>query len=221
MVRPTSIAIAGIHTDIGKTITSAVLCQALEADYWKPVQAGSLEHTDSMQVQQLLHNSSSKVHPEALQLQLAASPHKAAAAEQVQFDFRQLRLPQTDNLLLVETAGGLLSPLDQQHTMADFIGHFNLPALLVTRHYLGSINHTLLCIENMRQRGLNLLALVVNGPRDTASEDFIQSYSGGLPLLYIGQLPALQADAVAAEARLLRPQLQQHLPAYCKPDLIF
>ena len=78
------IAIAGIHTDIGKTVVSALLCQALQADYWKPVQAGSLQHSDRMQVQSLLDNPVSKIHPEALQLQMAASPHAAAAAEQLQ-----------------------------------------------------------------------------------------------------------------------------------------
>lgn len=212
MSRSKSIAIAGIHTDIGKTIVSALLCQALEADYWKPVQAGSLEHSDRMQVQHLLDNPVSKVYPEAIQLQLAASPHKAAAAEQHFFDFRAFTFPVTDNLLLVETAGGLLSPMDGQNTMADFIGYFEMPVLLVTRNYLGSINHTLLCLEVMRQRGMNLLGLIVNGTRDSATEDFIKAYSGVSPVFYTNELKELDKATVKAEATLLRQQLIRYLP---------
>lgn len=207
-----TIAIAGIHTDIGKTVVSALLCQALKADYWKPVQAGSLQHSDRMQVQSLLDNPVSKIHPEALQLQLAASPHAAAAAEQVRFDCRQLSFPETNNLLLVETAGGLLSPMDQERTMADFILHFKMPALLVTRNYLGSINHTLLCIEVMRQRGINLLGLIINGARDAGTEDFIKNYSGISNVFYTHELTALHAAQVKEEALLLRQQLQQSMP---------
>ncbi len=214
MSQPRSIAIAGIHTGIGKTIVSALLCEAWGADYWKPVQAGSLEYSDSRQVRELLTEPANRVHPEAVQLELAASPHKAAAAEHNLFDFRDFVFPQTPNLLITETAGGLLSPIDQQYTMADFIGHFNLPLLLVTRNDLGSINHTLLCLELIRQYGLNLLALVVNGPRDTASEDFIRSRSGDLPFIYSPELDTLDAIHAATAARLLRPQLDLALPDY-------
>lgn len=207
MSRPERIAIAGIHTDIGKTIVSALLCQALEADYWKPVQAGSLDHSDSMQVQQLLDNPVSRVHPEAVRLQMAASPHKAAAAAQQHFDFREFTFPHTSNLLLVETAGGLLSPMDGQHTMADFIRHYDLPVLLVTRNYLGSINHTLLCLEVMRQRGMHLLGLIVNGPPEATTEDFIKSYSGVHPVFFTSELPLIDKAAIKAAAVLLRQQL--------------
>jgi dethiobiotin synthetase len=206
------IAIAGIHTDIGKTVVSALLCQALQADYWKPVQAGSLQSSDRMLVQSLLDNPISKVHPEALQFRLAASPHTAAAAEQVHFDCRRLSFPETANLLLVETAGGLLSPMDQDHTMADFILHFDMPAILVTRNYLGSINHTLLCIEVMRQRGINLLALVINGNRDAGTEDFIKNYSKINNVFYTSELTTLNPIQVKEEALLLRRQLQQSIP---------
>lgn len=217
MSQPRSIAIAGIHTGIGKTIVSALLCEAWQADYWKPVQAGSLEYSDSRQVYDLLSVPANRVHAEAVQLQMAASPHKAAAAEQRPFDFRDFIFPQTDNLLLAETAGGLLSPIDQQHTMADFIAHFDMPMVLVTRNYLGSINHTLLCLEVIRQRGLNLLALVVNGPRDAASEDFIRSRSGDLPFIYSPELDMLNADRAAAAVPDLRRQLAAALPAYGIP----
>ena len=214
MVQPRSIAIAGIHTGIGKTIIRALLCEARGGDYWKPVQAGSLEYSDSRQVEVLLREPGNRVHPEAVQLRLAASPHKAAAAEQNLFDFRDFTFPKTPNLLITETASGLLSPIDQQHTMADFISHFNLPLLLVTRNYLGSINHTLLCLELIRQYGLNLLALVVNGERDTASEAFIRSRSGDLPFIYSPELDPLDPIQASTAARLLRQQLDLVLPDY-------
>lgn len=212
MSRTEHIAIAGIHTDIGKTIVSALLCQALQADYWKPVQAGSLEHSDRMQVQRLIDNPFSQVHPEAVQLQMAASPHKAAAAELQYFDYRTWSFPVTGNLLLVETAGGLLSPMDQHHTMADFIQYYNMPLFLVTRHYLGSINHTLLCLEVLRQRGMNLLGLIVNGAADPASEDFIKNYSGISPVFYTPELNLSDATGIKAATSQLRQQLELQLP---------
>lgn len=201
------VAIAGIHTDIGKTIVSAILTEALQADYWKPVQAGAPDHTDRMTVQGLISNSRSRCHPEAICLQLAASPHHAAARENREYDCHQFTFPDTDNLLLVETAGGLMSPVDAQHTVADFIVYHKMPAILVTQHYLGSINHTLLCLELMRQRGIPLLCLVVNGHRDEASESFIRRYTGDSPVLFTGMLDRLHPEEVNAAAEQLKPSL--------------
>ncbi|WP_198666954.1 dethiobiotin synthase [Taibaiella helva] len=210
------IAIAGIHTDIGKTIVSAILTEALQADYWKPVQAGTLEHSDRMTVQELISNTRSRCHPEAIRLQLAASPHHAAACENREYDSCQFLFPETDNLLLVETAGGLMSPIDADHTVADFIACHKMPAILVTRHYLGSINHTLLCLELMRQRGIPLLCLVVNGHRDEASESFIGRYTGDSPVLFTGVLDPLNPGQIRDAAQQLKTSLsflyEQHQP---------
>lgn len=211
MASPKTIAIAGIHTGIGKTIISAVLTQALKADYWKPVQAGELDNTDRMTVQRLVANEQSVFHPEALALQMAASPHTAAASENIAVDCRDFTVPQTDNTLLIETAGGLLSPMDDRYTMADFISHHQLPAVLVTRHYLGSINHTLLCLEVMRQRQIPLACLVINGPVDEASESFIRNYTGAGPVLHIPELKALDREAVSTIAATLDRSLLQSI----------
>ncbi|WP_205529540.1 dethiobiotin synthase [Taibaiella koreensis] len=198
------IAIAGIHTDIGKTIVAAILTEALQADYWKPVQAGAPDQTDLMTVQQLVSNPVSRCHPEAIRLKLAASPHHAAACENKTYDCREFQFPLTDNLLLVETAGGLMSPVDARHTVADFIQYHQMPAILVTRHYLGSINHTLLCLELMKQRGIPLLCLVVNGPRDEASEAFIVPYAGSSPVIYTEQLNELTPEQISLAAQWLK-----------------
>lgn len=202
-----SIALAGTHTDIGKTITAAVLATALDADYWKPVQAGALDQTDTMTVRSLTPDHII-THPEAMRLQMAASPHLAAASEGVSIDHTKFAWPQTDNTLLVETAGGLLSPMSDHTTMADFISHYGMPAFLVTRHYLGSINHTLLCIEVMKQRGIPLLGLIISGDPHEPSEGFIRNYTGVDKMLYVPQLAQVSKESVRSAAAALKEQLK-------------
>ena len=108
---PRAIGIVGIHTGIGKTITSAVLVEALKADYWKPVQAGDLNNSDSMQVARLVANEKSKVHEEAFRFTQPLSPHKAAKIDGIELSINSFDLPKTDSLLVIETAGGLHSPM--------------------------------------------------------------------------------------------------------------
>jgi len=206
-----AIAIAGIHTDIGKTVVAAIVTEALRADYWKPVQSGSLDNSDSMTIKNLLSNTQSVVHPEAVQLQLAASPHKAARHENRIVDFREFELPQSNQTLIVETAGGLFSPIDENGTMADFLQRQQLPALLVTRHYLGSINHTLLCIEAMKQRGIPLLGLIVSGEPDEHSERFIRNYTGTSSVFHTGELKVINKTTIHEVAARMRPWLQNLL----------
>jgi dethiobiotin synthetase len=135
------IAIVGIHTGIGKTITSAVLTEALQADYWKPIQAGELDNSDTITIKNLISNTKSVLHPEAYQLGLAMSPHTAAEKENKHITLSSIVLPQTDNLLLIETAGGLHSPINHQQTVLDLILHLKTSVILVSKNYLGSINH--------------------------------------------------------------------------------
>ena len=199
------IAILGIHTGIGKTITSAVMTEALGANYWKPVQAG-LEERDTDTVSRLITNGPARVHPEAVQLKMPASPHTAAAAEGITIDHKSFLFPKVDAPLLVETAGGVLSPISHNATMADFVAHFQLPAILVSQNYLGSINHTLAAIEVIRHRGIPLLGIVMNGIPDPSSESFIESYTG-VPI--IARVPAfvqLNNDSIVASANDLDPR---------------
>lgn len=161
--------VTGIGTSVGKTIVSAVLCEQLKADYWKPIQAGDLHFTDSDQVRQLTSNGITKIHPEAFRLQLAASPHQSAKEERIEICPGDFILPKTDNRLLVEGAGGIFVPISPTFFMIDLIKQLEADVILVSRNYLGCINHTLMSIEVLRQNHIPLKHLVLNGdfPEDT------------------------------------------------------
>ena len=201
-----SIAILGIHTGIGKTIASAVLAEAMNADYWKPVQAGT-EERDTLLVRQLITDGSSRAHDESVLLSQPLSPHTAAAMDTVEIDYAQFAWPKTDKTLLVETAGGILSPMTARATMADFVTHFKLPAILVTQNYLGSINHTLMSIEVLKNRGISLLGIVVNGIANESSENFITQYSKIPVIARIPQFEKLDRNSIKACAAEIKHSL--------------
>ncbi|RQO32543.1 dethiobiotin synthase [Taibaiella sp. KBW10] len=167
--------LTGIGTDVGKTICAAVLTAYFQAEYWKPVQAGSLSYTDSMRVRELTGHYT---HPEAYRLQLAASPHNAAAKEHIHIKLDHIQLPDTDQQLIIEGAGGLFVPLSDQVFMIDLIAQFAIPAALVVRDYLGCINHSLLSIQALRQRKIPLSYLILNGTFDPDTERVICMYIG-------------------------------------------
>ncbi|PJJ59826.1 dethiobiotin synthase [Hymenobacter chitinivorans] len=179
---PERLFVTGIGTDVGKTVVAAILTQALQADYWKPVQAGLEPTTDTATVRNLVSNPHSVFHPEAYRLQLPASPHAAAAAEHLTIQAGAFQLPVTANHLVVEGAGGLLVPLAPGLLLADLIAPLGLEVVVVSRNYLGSINHTLLTLEALQQRGLRVRGLVFNGEPTPATEDFIAQHTG-LPIM--------------------------------------
>ncbi|AZA83634.1 dethiobiotin synthase [Chryseobacterium lactis] len=159
--------ITGIGTEIGKTVCSAVLVQYFKAEYWKPVQSGDLHYTDSHKIEAWTDHTI--CHPETYRLQLAASPHQSARAENRQINLDDFQLPQTENSLIVEGAGGVMVPLSDNRFMIDLIDLLQLPAALVVRNYLGCINHSLLSIMALQQRNIKLEYLILNGefPEDT------------------------------------------------------
>jgi dethiobiotin synthetase len=204
-----AIAIAGIHTGIGKTIVSAVIAEALAADYWKPVQAGELDNSDTIIVSQLISNGLSRVHTEAVQLTQPISPHAAANIDNISIDYKNFTFPQTDKILIIETAGGLHSPMNHEATMVDFITHYQLPVILVSNNYLGSINHTLMSVEVMKARGINLLGIIINGDRNNDSETFIEQYSK-LPIIaHIPQFEELTHENITQQALIIQGALRQ------------
>lgn len=205
-----SIAIAGIHTGVGKTIASAVIAEALGADYWKPVQAG-LEECDTDRVRQLLTDGHMRVHPEAVRLLRPLSPHAAAEAEGIAIDFTRFHWPQTGKPLVVETAGGLLSPMSATTTMADFIAYYHLPVVLVLQHYLGSINHTLLSLEVLKSRKIPLLGVVISGPENESSESFIAGYGAITEFAHIPYLAVVDQPAVSQCAAQIRERARKYL----------
>ena len=206
-----AIAIAGIHTGIGKTVASAVIAEALAADYWKPVQAGELDASDTLKISQLISNGMARVHTEAVRLTQAMSPHAAATIDGVSIDYTNLSFPKTDKILIVETAGGVHSPINSQATMADFMQHYSLPALLISNNYLGSINHTLLSIEALKNRNIPILGIIINGEANSTSESFIEQY-GGIPVIaHIPHFAELTHDNIVQEALKIQNALRQRI----------
>ncbi|QES91279.1 dethiobiotin synthase [Empedobacter brevis] len=164
--------VTGIGTGIGKTIVSAILTEALQADYWKPVQSGDLDRSDSELVKSLT-SGNIIIHQERYQLQLAASPHQSAKKENIEIKLTDFSLPVTSNHLIVEGAGGLFVPLNEKEFMLDVIQHLNLPAVVVSTNYLGCINHTLLTIEALKNRGILIDLFVFNGEFDEDTHQII------------------------------------------------
>ncbi|MBY0347632.1 MAG: dethiobiotin synthase [Hydrotalea flava] len=177
------IFVTGIDTNVGKTIVSAILTQALKADYWKPVQSGDLQNTDTMKVKSLVNNPDTVYHPEIYKLSQPLSPHAASEIDRVTINLEDFNLPETENHIIIEGAGGLMVPLNNQCLIADLISHLGVSVVLVSRNYLGSINHTLLTIQELRRRNIPVLGIVFNGEHTPQTEIFIQQYSQ-LPVLF-------------------------------------
>lgn len=178
-----SIIIAGIHTGIGKTICSSVICQALGYDYWKPVQAGDLENSDSVFIKKNVSNPFCTIHRESYRLRIAASPHYAAATEGIEIKKDDFVLPVSSNNIVVETAGGIMTPLSNDLLNIDLIEQLQLPVILVAANYLGSINHTLLSWSVLQNRKIKTLGIVFVGEAVNASQQYILAHTK-LPLLF-------------------------------------
>lgn len=169
--------ITGIDTEVGKTMISAIVTEALEADYWKPIQAGDLDNSDTHKVERLISNKKTKFHKNTFALMTPMSPHAAAEIDGVTVSSKTIIRPETDNDLVVEGAGGLLVPISDSETIADLIAPTD-KVILVSRHYLGSINHTLLSIEALRCRGLDCFGIIYSGNETKTTEDIIEKMSG-------------------------------------------
>lgn len=164
--------ITGISTNVGKTIASAILVEALEADYWKPIQAGELDNSDTKKVQSLVSNSKSKFHPNAFALKTPMSPHAAAEIDGISIDIKKIKVPKTKNNLIIEGAGGLLVPINNTQTVLDLIQP-DYKVIVVSRHYLGSINHTLLTINLLKEKGFDV-SIIFSGHEHKTTEDIIK-----------------------------------------------
>ncbi len=208
-MNPNRFFVSGIGTEVGKTVVSAILVKALQADYWKPVQAGDLLFSDSMKIAEWVPGA--RIHQEAYRLQTPMSPHAAADIDGIQIDLNAFELPATDNSLIVEGAGGLLVPLNEKDHMLDLIERLKLPVILVSRHYLGSINHTLLSLEALKARNIPLAGLIFNGKEHPTTERIIQQIGGIRPVGRIEELPDLQPNTIVQAARQLRKALAEAL----------
>jgi dethiobiotin synthetase len=198
--------ITGISTDVGKTIASAIIVEALQADYWKPIQAGDLEHSDTHKVQALVSNTQSQFHTNSYALQTPASPHLAAAKDGITIDLNQIQEPLTNHHLVIEGAGGVLVPLNETQSVVDIIQP-DYKVIVVSRHYLGSINHTLLTVEALQNRKLTIAGIVFSGEENTSSESIILNRTG-LPCIgRIAQEPYFDTNVVLEYADLFRDNL--------------
>lgn len=196
--------VTGTDTDVGKTMVSAWLVRSWGADYWKPVQSGCLSDSDTDSVRRL--NPSARFHAPACLLKAPLSPHEAAALEGRSVRLEDFHLPSTGNLLVVEGAGGALVPLNDRDLMADLMACLGLPVLVVARSGLGTINHTLLTLEALRRRGLDVAGVVLNGPPNAANRQAIEHHG---QVAVLGELPRLSGP----DALLEHPPIAWRPPA--------
>lgn len=189
------VVITGIGTGIGKTVCSAVVCEALGADFWKPVQAGELDQLDSDFVARM--TSQTNVIPAVELLTQPLSPHEAARLDEKVLDESQFELPPFMRNTVIEGAGGVMVPLNEEGLcFLDLFQMWGLPVYVVTKHYLGSINHTLLTINALFHREIEIAGIIVNGNRVDASERMYRNYFPTIPITYIPELAELTPESI-------------------------
>ncbi len=198
--------ITGIGTDVGKTISSAIITEALHADYWKPIQAGDLENSDSHKIKCFLSNEKTVIHPNSYALNTPASPHLAAELDGIVIDLKKITEPKTENHLVVEGAGGVFVPLNSNDCVIDLIQN-EYKVIVVSRHYLGSINHTLLTIEALQNRKIAVVGIVFSGDENKATESIILSKTGVKCIGRIEQEPYFDKNVIKEYADLFREKL--------------
>ena len=192
--------ITGISTEVGKTISSAIVVESLQADYWKPIQSGDLDNSD-------ISNSISTFFPSSYEFDYPASPHLSAQMEGRHIELAHIKRPHSSNTLVIEGAGGLFVPLNERNTILDLM----LPTdkiVLVSRHYLGSINHTMLSVEALQRRGLNIFGIIFSGEENTATESWIASYTQ-IPIIgKIEEEPFFDKNTIKKYADLFKKNLK-------------
>ena len=199
--------ITGISTEVGKTMSSAIVVESLQADYWKPIQSGDLDNSDTMKVKSLISNSISTFFSSSYEFDYPASPHLSAQMEGSHIELAHIKRPHSSNTLVIEGAGGLFVPLNERNTILDLM----LPTdkiVLVSRHYLGSINHTMLSVEALQRRGLNIFGIIFSGEENTATESWIASYTQ-IPIIgRIEEEPFFDKNTIKKYADLFKRNLK-------------
>ena len=198
--------ITGISTDVGKTIASAIITEALEANYWKPIQAGDLNDSDSHKIQRYVSNDKSVIHENSYKLNTPASPHLAAELDGITIDLKHIIEPKTANHLVIEGAGGLFVPLNETDFVLDLIQP-DYKVIVVSRHYLGSINHTLLTIEALKNRGIHIAGIIFNGNENLPTETIILNTTQLKCIGRIEEEPYFDQNVISEYADLFRDKL--------------
>ena len=199
--------ITGIGTEVGKTVISAIVTEALQADYWKPIQAGDLEYSDTHKVQDLISNSRTKLFSNAFALNTPMSPHASAEIDNLSIQTSNIKTPKTSNLLVVEGAGGILVPISETETILDLIEPSD-KVILVSKHYLGSINHTLLSAEVLKAKGIKNVGILFNGNEHPTTESIIKKMTQ-LPVIgRVNEEPEINKAIVLKYAESLQQSLK-------------
>jgi dethiobiotin synthetase len=201
--------ITGIGTNVGKTIVSAILTEALKADYWKPVQSGVADGTDKDLVSSLITNTTSVCHNESYSFQEPASPHLAASLENQKIKLEQMHLPETQNDLIIEGGGGILVPLNDSNYVIDLAQEFEADVILVCRNYLGCINHSLLSIDYLVKNNFPVKGLVLVGNFDKAVKLAITNYSELPVLAEIPEMSEISKETILNQAQKINLSLFQ------------
>ena len=191
---------------MGKTITAAIITQALEADYWKPIQAGDIDQSDSHKIQHYISNQKTIIHPNSYQLNTPASPHLAAELDGVSIVLDQIIEPKTKNHLVIEGAGGVLVPLNSTDCVIDFV-QSDYKVIVVSRHYLGSINHTLLTVEALQNRKIKIAGIVFSGTENKATESIILQKTKLTCIGRIDEEPYFDQNVIQYYADIFRDNL--------------
>lgn len=197
--------ITGISTEVGKTVAAAIVTEALQADYWKPIQAGDLDNSDTHKVKRYISNKKTVFHDNAFALNTPMSPHAAAEIDGITINLKDIVAPKTDNHLVVEGAGGLLVPLNDTDTILDLIQP-NYKVIVVSRHYLGSINHTLLTVNLLKQKGFEV-SIIFSGDAHPTTESIIKKMTNVDVIGRIDEEPYFDANVIAEYANKFRENL--------------
>lgn len=196
--------VTGIGTSVGKTIVSAALVKLWNAEYWKPIQSGDLESSDSLMLRALVGNELI-VHPERYKLNTPASPHYSAEVDGVEISIQDFQLPETNGNLIVEGAGGMFVPINDQEFIIDLAEHLDLPVILVCSDYLGSINHSLLSFHSLNQRGIAVEYIVLNGEfKESSRRILIKNKPAGSKIMEIPQLETVDAAGLEKAIKKIR-----------------
>jgi len=187
------IFVTGTDTGVGKTVASAWLCLHTGADYWKPIQSGYPPDRDADEVARL---SGARIHPERFLLRLPRSPQEAATAEGLRLGLDDFTLPQTGRPLVIEGAGGVLVPLNENETMLDLMACFAAPVVVVARSGLGTINHTCLTLQALRARNLFVFGVILCGNLDQQNREAIEHFGNVRVLGHIPPLTPLMREAL-------------------------
>jgi len=172
-----SFFLTGTDTEVGKTVICAWLMVHYQYHYWKPIQSG-MDSPDTKAIQKITGFDNSFFFPPAYELQQPLSPHESAKRDGIKIELANFLLPRQETKVIVEGAGGILVPINEKHFIVDIIKKLKLPILLVARSGLGTINHTLLTVSELKKRNLPLLGIILNGKRNQSNREAIEKYSG-------------------------------------------